>query len=148
MKSFCKTCFILFVVLIFMGCNTVGVGIQSPAPDGRNASYHKQGPPPHAPAHGYRHKHQHGHEMQYDSSIQAYVVLNIPETYFGNNLYIRMSSDGRWMVSATLDGDWRLAAGDEIPRKLKQYKENTSDDPEKGKKSKKGNKHKINKYKE
>lgn len=85
-------------------------------------SYHKPGPPPHAPAHGYRHKHHDGHDLEYDSEIDVYIVLRVPNTYFGNNMYIRMSSDGRWIVSASLDGGWRMADDNEIPYKLKEHK--------------------------
>jgi hypothetical protein len=95
-------------------------GHDKPRPD---KSYHKPGPPPHAPAHGYRHKHPDGHELEYDSGLGVYIVVRVPDTYFGNNLYIRMSSDGRWLVSARLDRGWRLASGNEIPYKLKERKD-------------------------
>lgn len=155
MSSLFKTALIVSVSLFFAGCNTLGVGVQGPGASGNTTGYHKQGPPPHAPAHGYRHKHQHGHQMQYDSNIGAYIVLNIPETYFGNNLYIRISTDGRWIVSTKLDGNWRLAVGNEIPPKLKNHKQKKSynkskgeksHNKDKGKKSKKGKGHKKNKY--
>lgn len=146
MNALCKTVLILSLSLFFMGCNTLGVGVEGPAVSGNAPRYHKQGPPPHAPAHGYRYKHQNGYEMQYDSGVEAYVVLNIPETYFGNNLYIRFSTDGRWMVCATLDGNWKVAAGNEIPPKLKLHKEKKSYTKDKKKKSKNGKGHKKNKY--
>lgn len=141
MKFLLTASIVLLSSFFFFGCNTLGVGIQAPGAPTHKAKYNKPGPPPHAPAHGYRHKHRHGHEMKYDSNIGAYVVLNIPQTYFGNNLYIRMSTDGRWIVSATLEGGWRIAAGNEVPPKLKGHK---------GKKShpkynKKSEKHKKNK---
>jgi len=101
-------------------------------------THYKHAPPPHAPAHRYRHKHHEGHELEYDSNIDAYIVFNVPETYFGNNLYIRLPTDGDWMVSATLEGGWRVAVGNEVPYRLKEYK---------GKmKSKKGKGHKKNKH--
>jgi hypothetical protein len=121
-------------LFFFTGCNTLGVGIQGPGSNQSHKTYHKPGPPPHAPAHGYRHKHHDGHNLEYDSKKGAYIVLNVPETYFGNNLYIRLSSRGDWMVSTTLQGGWRVAIGNEVPHKLKKYK---------GKK--KGKKHKKNK---
>lgn len=86
-------------------------------------TYYKPGPPPHAPAHGYRHKHPDGHELEYDSGLGVYIVVRVPDTYFENNLYIRMSSDGRWIVSASLDRGWRPASGNEIPHKLKKHKD-------------------------
>lgn len=82
----------------------------------------KNGPPPHAPAHGYRHKHHDGHQLEYDSKIGAYIVINVRDTYFANNLYLRMSTDGRWMASTTLKGRWRVALTSEIPPKMRHSK--------------------------
>jgi hypothetical protein len=139
---------VLSLFFFVTGCQTLGVGIQGPGasapPPGH---YSKPGPPPHAPAHGYRHKHK-GHDMEYDSGIGAYVVLNIPDTYFGKDLYIRMSTDGKWMVSTTLEGGWRVAVGSEVPPKLwkKQY-EHEYENKENGKgkyKKEKKNKGKNN----
>ncbi|MEN8212463.1 MAG: hypothetical protein ABFR31_12155, partial [Thermodesulfobacteriota bacterium] len=126
------------ICLFFLfGCNTVRVGIQGPGSRCSNKTYHKHGPPPHAPAHGYRHKHgppphapahgyrhkhHDGYEIEYDSRAGAYIVLNVPETYFGNNLYIRLSTYGNWMVSSRLEGRWRVAVGNEVPYRLREYK--------------------------
>jgi len=99
-------------------------------------SYQKPGPPPHAPAHGYRHKYEDGHDLEYDSEMGVYIVLRVPDTYFSDNLYIRMSSDGRWLVSTALDRGWRIADGNEIPYKLKKYKESNRKN-----KSRKNDKH-------
>ena len=130
---------IISICLVFLsGCNTLGVSVQSPGPGYSKKTHHKHGPPPHAPAHGYRHKHYDGHELEYDSKTGAYIVLNVPETYFGNNLYIRLSTYGDWMVSTTLEGGWRVAVGNEVPYSLKEYKGK--------KKSKKGKGHKKNKH--
>ena len=122
MKYFKLVLVISFGLFFLAGCNTVGVGIQIPGVPVHQAKYHKPGPPPHAPAHGYRHKNRHGHNLEYRSGLGAYVVVNVPETYFDNNLYIRMSTDGRWMVSASLGQGWRLAVNNEVPYKLKEYK--------------------------
>ena len=143
MKYFKLALLLCFGLFFLLSCNTLGVGIQGPGAPSSEKSYHKPGPPPHAPAHGYRHKTPDGHELEYDSRIDAYVVLNIPETYFGNNWYIRLSSDGRWLVSATLDGGWRVAVGNEVPYKLKEYKKT-----EYKMKGNKGKKPKKNKYDE
>ncbi|MBC2705656.1 hypothetical protein [Desulfobacula sp.] len=122
MKCFKMGIVISFGLFFLAGCHTVGVGVQIPGTPHHQTKYHKPGPPPHAPAHGYRHKHRHGHDLEYRSGLGAYVVVNIPETYFGNNLYIRMSTDGRWMVSARLEHGWRVAVGNEVPYKLKKHK--------------------------
>lgn len=139
MKTIIIALVISFGFFPLTGCNTLGVGIHGPGTSHTGRTYHKQGPPPHAPAHGYRHKQHHGHDLVYDSGIDAYIVLNVPETYFGNDLYIRLSTDGRWLVSAALDGGWRLAMGNEVPYKLRESKE-------KNRTFKKGKKHKKQKY--
>lgn len=146
MKYFNIALLLFFGLFFLSGCNTMGVGVQGPSAPPREKSYHKPGPPPHAPAHGYRHKNPDGYELEYDSRIDAYVVVNIPETYFGNNWYIRLSTDGRWLVSATLEGGWRVAFGNEVPYKLREYKE--TNNKMKGHKDKgdKDKNHKKNKY--
>jgi hypothetical protein len=118
----------------FSGCNTLGIGIHGPISGSSNPKYHKQGPPPHAPAHGYRHKHNDGHELEFDKEIGCYAVINVPETYFGNNVYIRLSSSGEWIVSAELEGGWRVAVGSEVPYKLKEHKEHKKKKKKKSKK--------------
>ncbi len=124
MKYFKIVLVISFGFFFLTGCNTLGVGVQGPgpAPPPHKVKYKRHGPPPHAPAHGYRHKHYRGHELEYDSGIGAYIVVNVPETYFGNDLYLRLSTDGSWMVSAVLEGGWRVAVGNEVPYKLREYK--------------------------
>ena len=132
MKYFKLFCLITIGLFLFSGCQTLNVGVQGlGAP--HKTKYKKKGPPPHAPAHGYRHKHHRGHNLVFDSGIGAYVVLNVPETYFGNNLYMRLSTDGKWMVSTTLEGGWRIAAGNEVPHKLKAHKEKKHKKPQKKK---------------
>lgn len=104
-------------IFMLSGCNTVGVGGHVGVPVEKQ-QHRKKGPPPHAPAHGYRHNHQ-GHDLDYDAKIGAYIVINVPDTYFHNNMYIRLSTDGRWMVSANLNNGWRVETGTEIPHRLK-----------------------------
>ncbi len=113
---------LVFSIWLFSGCAAYPVA-QRPSAPPPGHSYHHPGPPPHAPAHGYRHKHHDGYELEYNATLGVYVVLRVPDIYFGNNLYIRMSSDGRWLVSATIGDGWRPAAAYEIPPKLKAYKE-------------------------
>jgi hypothetical protein len=145
MKYLNRTLIILTCLFFLSGCNTLGVGIQVPGSAPHKPKYHKHGPPPHAPAHGYRHKHYDGHELEYDSQTGAYIVLNIPGTYFGNNMYMRLSTYGEWMVSATLEGGWRVAVGNEVPDKLKTYKGKKQKKSKQGK-AKKGKGHKKNKH--
>ena len=115
-------CHIVCVIImgccaVLSGCTATNVDIHAQG----GPQYQKPGPPPHAPAHGYRHKNHEGHELEYNSKISVYAVVNLPETYFGNNLYIRMSSNGTWLVSTTLRGGWRPAAHGEVPYSLRSY---------------------------
>ena len=124
-QSLKNICLFLMIILYLTGCQSVGgVAVKSPGyQSSPPSSKHKsQGPPPHAPAHGYRHKHHDGHQLEYDSKIGAYIVVNVPDTYFANDLYLRMSTDGRWMVSGTLGGGWRAAIASEIPPKMRHSK--------------------------
>ncbi len=120
----------------FMGCNTFGDVSHGPVAEHPQVTGKGHGPPPHAPAHGYRHKHEH-QTLEYDREAGAYVVVHVPDTYFFDGLYMRLSQDGRWVVSTTLHSGWRLAVGNEVPYKLKTYK-----------KKSKQHKHKKNKAKD
>eukprot|EP01156_Anaeramoeba_ignava_P014906 Anaeramoba_ignava/a610878_11.p2 GENE.a610878_11~~a610878_11.p2 ORF type:complete len:139 (-),score=4.37 a610878_11:988-1404(-) len=128
----------IFIITVFLiaGCNTTGIGVHAGGPVEKNRSYQKQGPPPHAPAHGYRHKHQDGRQLVFDTSIGAYVVIGLPDTYFNSNLYLRLSDDGRWMVSLQAEDGWRPAKKGEVPQKLM----NSKNKKKRSKKNKK-NKH-------
>ncbi|WP_022665122.1 hypothetical protein [Desulfospira joergensenii] len=113
---------ILFLAMVLSaGCNTFYMGAGDPVSHRYEKKEKGKGPPPHAPAHGYRHKHQ-GYDLEYRDKAGAYIVLNVPETWFYDDLYIRVSSDGEWFVSADLEGGWRIAAGNEVPYSLKEYK--------------------------
>jgi len=80
------------------------------------------GPPPHAPAHGYRYKHQQGVELRYDAGLGVYVVIEIPDMYFNDGLYIRWSTSGYWEVGHHYKGPWRAAAANEVPYTLDKKK--------------------------
>jgi len=109
---------------ILLGCATVketGATVRIPPSGKVKAKDREHGPPPHAPAHGYRHKHPHGVELEFDSGLGVYVVLQIPGVYFLNDLYIRLS-DGEWEVAINFNGPWRIAKDKEIPFTLKKAK--------------------------
>ena len=93
------------------------------------------GPPPHAPAHGYRHKHQHGVELVYNSKLGVYVVIGFPNHYFYEGHYFRLGGED-WQISMHIEGPWIVAAKDVLPSGLK-YKGKS-----KGKAKGKG-KHKV-----
>jgi hypothetical protein len=83
----------------------------------------KAGPPPHAPAHGYRYKHANGTELVFDSGLGVYVVMDMSDVFFYNELYIRYQQD-TWQVAVKLDSPWRIAKKNEVPVKLKNAKKN------------------------
>ena len=112
---------LVLAMIVLAGCNTFYAGVGEPVSDRYEKKEQGHGPPPHAPAHGYRYKHQ-GHDLEYDTRAGAYAVVNIPETWFYNDLYIRVSADGNWFVSAQLENGWRVAAGNEVPDSLREYK--------------------------
>lgn len=125
-------------VFLISGCMVNGHHDRHRPPD-RN--YQEPGPPPHAPAHGYRHKHRDGRDLEYDSYLGVYVVLRVPDTYFYDDVYIRMSSDGRWIVSQSIDRGWRMAAENEVPYRFRKYKESHRNDKYEKRKDQKKFKH-------
>lgn len=123
MKQFMAPMTLLLGMVLLAGCVPIAAqvgGTRAPAPAEK---IQMPGPPPHAPAHGYRHKHRDGVELEFDSTIDAYVVIGLPGIYFHNDLYIRMSSSGVWEVSVNLGGPWGDAEMKEVPPKLKKKKE-------------------------
>jgi hypothetical protein len=120
MKKLCLLLAFLFVAASITACNSVKrVKISLLPVKHEQVKSKRHGPPPHAPAHGYRHKHRHGTELVYDSSLGAYVVVNIIGVYYQNNLYMRLH-DGHWEVSTKFNGPWRWARSREVPAKLKR----------------------------
>jgi hypothetical protein len=94
---------------------------------------YKQGPPPHAPAHGYRAKHG-NHDLRYDGGLGAYVVLGYDNHFYLDNAYFRYR-EGNWQISAQLDDGWKHVDDYRVPvglRSSKQYKK-YDDHPGKGK---------------
>ncbi len=106
---------IALLSLTASGCvNRASVGY------GEDRHYH-DGPPPHAPAHGYRAKHHH-HDMVYDSRLGAYVVLGYRDYYYNDGWYFRYY-DGFWQISADLsDRKWREADRYRVPEGLRYSK--------------------------
>ncbi len=56
---------------------------------------HGQGPPPHAPAHGYRHKHSHGVALEYNGKIGVYTVIDFEDHYYQDDNFFRVM-EGTW----------------------------------------------------
>jgi hypothetical protein len=106
---------IALLSLTASGCvNRASVGY------GEDRHYH-DGPPPHAPAHGYRAKHHH-RDMVYDSRLGAYVVLGYRDHYYHDGWYFRYF-DGFWQISAELgDRKWRDVDRYRVPEGLRYSK--------------------------
>jgi hypothetical protein len=77
----------------------------------------KNGPPPHAPAHGYRHKHGKV-VLVYHSELDLYVVDGHDGYYFYEGAYFR-SHKGKWQKSADMKGPWKKVSDSRIPKGLK-----------------------------
>lgn len=89
--------------------------------------YYDQGPPPHAPAHGYRAKHRQ-HNMVYDSRVGAYVVSGYRDYYYLKDRYYRYR-DGDWSFNDDIDGrNWDHIDYDQVPYKLRNSKSTKSPD--------------------
>lgn len=109
---------LLSIALIAFGL--AGCGTRGNVSYGDGGHYH-EGPPPHAPAHGYRAKHRH-HDMHYDSRLGAYVVLGYDDHFYADNYFFRYR-DGGWQFSLELDGhDWHRAYDKQVPSKLRKSK--------------------------
>lgn len=66
------------------------------------------GPPPHAPAHGYRHKHAKDNvTLVYDTGIDVYIVSGIPGCYFSAGQYYR-DTGSTWEWSVSIEGPWKV----------------------------------------
>ncbi len=72
--------------------------VAAPAPQARPM------PPAHAPAHGLRKKH-HDHELRFDSGLGVYVLVDLPDLYFWDDVYWRFR-DGVWLHARLSSGPW------------------------------------------
>ena len=98
--------------------------------------YERNGPPPHAPAHGYRHKHR-GHTLEYDHELGIYVVIGLVGHYFIDGLYYKKTKHG-WFSSHDIDKGWKEYKKDVLPGKLhKKYGHENGHGKDKGKRGKK-----------
>jgi len=72
------------------------------------------GPPAHAPAHGYRRKHASGMELVYDSGRGVYVVVGLSDHYYHDGYFYRLRG-GLWEMSLKPDADWKAASEKSLP---------------------------------
>jgi hypothetical protein len=91
-----------------------------PQPPGPVEVRRGNGPPPHAPAHGYRRKQQTDMgsvDLVFDSGLGVYVVVGWPDHYWYQDHYYRWV-DGVWMISVQLDAGWITCSSAKVPQGL------------------------------
>ncbi len=79
----------------------------------------RQGPPAHAPAHGYHRNRTGDIDLAYDPTWDVYVVVGWSDHYYYNNRFYRLSGI-EWQVSATMDGGWVRISDDRLPPGLQK----------------------------
>ncbi len=107
-------------ILSILAVALMALALSSCARHPHHHGYH-QGPPPHAPAHGYRAKHGH-HDLVYDSRLGAYLVLGYDDLYYLDDHYYRFH-DGYWLYSRYFDDDWRRINYDHVPSRLRHSRD-------------------------
>ena len=90
----------------------------------------KNGPPDHAPAHGYRKKHQVGNAnvvLEYSASLGLYIVVNQDDCYYNAGQFYRLSS-GAWEWSVRIEGPWKAVDDrNDLPPGLRKNKHGNKD---------------------
>ncbi len=94
--------FLLVTAITLPGCVRVSPGHS-----------HGQGPPPHAPAHGYR-AHHSGGELSYDSGLGVYVVVGHAGHFYADGRFLRLRGD-LWEASKSLGGPWHATSTRSLP---------------------------------
>ncbi|MFC1604136.1 hypothetical protein ACFL5F_03825 [Planctomycetota bacterium] len=100
----------VIILLMTASCSRYGV-YHKPTVSKRN------GPPAHAPAHGYRRKHVHSMDLVFDSSLGVYVVVGHSDHYYHDGYFFRLRGS-IWEMSPKLDGHWKIASQKSLPMGL------------------------------
>ena len=115
--------FMAYSAILLSACTVVKV---------HEDGYEHNGPPPHAPAHGYRHKHK-KHDLEYNSDLGIYVVIGLAEHYFIDGIFYKRTKHG-WYSSHDIDKAWKEYKKDNLPGKLhKKYSDKKEHGKDKGK---------------
>ena len=129
LKTLLITLFMITTTMFLSACNVINV---------HEHGYERNGPPPHAPAHGYRHKHR-GHTLEYDHELGVYIVIGWVGHYFIDGIYYKKTDRG-WYSSHDIDRSWNEYRKDVLPGKLhKKYGHEKKD-------RRKNDKHRKKKY--
>ena len=107
--SFVVTC--ACILLMTVSCSRYGVRHKPTIIKG-------DGPPAHAPAHGYRRKHAAGMELVYDSGRGVYVVVGHSDHYYHDGYFYRLRGS-LWEMSLKPDSGWKVVSGRSLPMGLK-----------------------------
>ena len=75
------------------------------------------GPPAHAPAHGYRRKQVSGVELVFDSGRGVYVVVGLADHYYYDGYFYRLRA-GAWEMSLKPDKGWASVSIGSLPSGL------------------------------
>ena len=94
-------------LLMVTSCSTLDVYHRS----GKKIGH---GPPAHARAHGHRRKQVAGVQLVYDSGCGVYVVVGLPNHYYYDGYFYRISGTV-WEVSLKPDGGWASLSGRSLP---------------------------------
>ncbi|HUT45206.1 MAG TPA: hypothetical protein VMX36_02930 [Sedimentisphaerales bacterium] len=97
-------------LLMTASCSRYGVRHQPTISKGN-------GPPAHAPAHGYRRKHVAGMELVFDSGRGVYVVVGLSDHYYHDGYFYRLRGSF-WEMSIKPDGDWKVVSQQSLPMGL------------------------------
>jgi hypothetical protein len=85
-------------------------------------------PVPESPRDGYRHFVQGDIVLVFNAALSAYRVSGLPDRYFQGERFIWRHGD-KWRISNAIDGPWRSASENEIPRPLlRHYAMKSNDD--------------------
>ena len=106
--SFVATC--ACILLMTASCSRYGVCHKPTISKGN-------GPPAHAPAHGYRRKHVDGMELVYDSGRGVYVVVGLSDHYYHDGYFYRLRGS-LWEMSLKYDSGWKVVSGKSLPMGL------------------------------
>ena len=118
------SCAILVAGVALLGCSrkvvVAGSGGHA-GPDVVVAKEQRNGPPDHAPAHGYRKKHGGDNViLVYDSKLKVYAVDNHRDCYYSAGQYFRIDGSS-WQFSVSIDGPWRVVKVDsDLPPGLRK----------------------------
>lgn len=119
MRKIILFCISIVLILSFNGPSFAGSGNKHKKEKGHTKEYcktykKKNGPPPHAPAHGYRHKHSDGVELKFNANRGIYAVIDYDDYYFHGDNFFRII-DGAWKKSKHISGPWLPTPSDIIP---------------------------------